>query len=322
MEKKRIVILDGYTLNPGDLSWKPIKQLGECEIYERTNKSDILNRAKKAQILLTNKTPLSAETLKELPHLELIVVTATGVNVVDIDAAQKLNIPVANVPAYGANSVAQMVFAHIQNLTQHVSHHNNTVKAGDWTNSKDWCYWDFPLIELAGKKIGIIGFGQIGQKVAEIARAFDMDVLIHTPRPLKNSVPGYIQTSLQELFNKSDIISLHCPLNEKTNQIINKESIAKMKKNALLINTSRGGLVNEKDLADALNNKQIAGAGLDVLSSEPPAADNPLFTAQNCFITPHIAWATKEARQRLLDIVVNNIQSFLEGKPVNLVSQK
>ena len=320
MDKKNIVILDGHALNPGDLSWASLKEFGKCTIHERTKESEILARAEEAHILLTNKTPLSEATLKKLPNLEFIVVTATGVNVIDIEAARKLNIPVANVPAYGASSVAQMVFAHILNLTQHVGHHDKSVKNGVWANSKDWCYWDLPLIELAGKKLGIIGFGKIGQKVAEIARAFDMDVLINTRRHLKNLQPGHQQTGLENLLRESDIISLHCPLTTATNQLINKKSIAGMKKNVLLVNTSRGGLINEQDLAAALNEGLIAGAGLDVLSTEPPHIHNPLLGARNCFITPHIAWATKEARQRLLDIVVKNIQSFLLGNAMNIVN--
>ncbi|KAA3617027.1 MAG: D-2-hydroxyacid dehydrogenase [Calditrichaeota bacterium] len=320
MNKKKIVILDGYTLNPGDLSWQAIQELGECSIYERTNESDILKRAINAQIILTNKTPLTKSILKKLPNLELIVVTATGVNIVDIDAARSLNIPVANVPAYGVNSVAQMVFAHILNLTQHVSHHNKTIKDGRWTNSKDWSYWDFPLLELAEKKMGIIGYGQIGQKVAQIARAFGMDVLINTRRVVKNYSKEFKQVNLEELFKQSDVISLHCPLTNETNHLINNISISKMKKSVLLINTSRGGLINEKDLQLALNEERISGAGLDVLSSEPPTAENPLLTAKNCYITPHIAWATKEARQRLLDIVIENIKSFIDEKPKNIVN--
>ncbi len=249
----------------------------------------------------------------------MIVVTATGVNVVDLQAAKALNIVVTNVPAYGANSVAQMVFAHILNLTQQVGHHNQSVKEGKWVNSTDWCYWDFPLIELSGKKIGIIGYGQIGKKVAHIALAFGMEVLINTRRKMPDLHPGIKQEDFNTLLTQSDIVSLHCPLTDKTNQLINEKSLALMKKSAFLINTGRGGLIDEKALANALKKKQIAGAGLDVLSSEPPNINNPLLKAPNCYITPHIAWATKEARQRLLDIVVENVKSFLRGKAQNIV---
>jgi len=231
-----------------------------------------------------------------------------------------LNIPVVNVPAYGANSVAQMVFAHILNLSQHVNHHDKTVKAERWTNSNDWCYWDFPLIELAAKKIGIVGFGQIGQKVSSIARAFNMEVLVNTKHPVHDLSAGYRQVSFETLLKESDIISLHCPLTDKTNQLIRKTSLSKMKKTTILINTSRGGLINEQDLADALNEKHIFAAGLDVLSNEPPKPGNPLLTAKNCFITPHIAWATREARQRLMNIVVKNVQSYLDGEAINIIN--
>jgi glycerate dehydrogenase len=320
MKKLNIVVIDGHTLNPGDLSWEPLKELGECNFYGRTDESQILERSKHADILLTNKVPLSKEILESLPHLELIVVTATGVNVVDLQAANTLNIPVTNVPAYGANSVAQMVFAHILNLTQQVGYHNQSVKEEKWVNSADWCYWDFPLVELSGKKIGVIGYGQIGKKVAHIALAFGMDVLINTRRNMHNLQAGVRQEDFNTLLTQSDIVSLHCPLTDKTNRLINNKSLTLMKKNAFLINTGRGGLIDEHALANALEKKQIAGAGLDVLSSEPPNMNNPLLNAPNCYITPHIAWATKEARQRLLDIVVENVKSFLRGKTQNRVN--
>jgi glycerate dehydrogenase len=320
MEKDKIVILDGHTLNPGDLSWEPLKKLGYCELYDRTKESQIIERARNADILLTNKAPLTRGTLKSLPFLKMIVVTATGVNIVDLQAAKDLGIPVTNVPAYGASSVAQMVFAHILNITQHVAHHSKSVNQGKWQQAEDWCYWETPLIELANKKLGIIGFGKIGQKVAEIAKAFGMDILINTPKPITKDVKSITQTDLHTLLKNSDIISLHCPLTLATNQLINKDSLAVMKPGAILINTSRGGLINEPDLADALRRQHIVAVGVDVLSCEPPASSNPLLAAPNCFITPHIAWATKEARQRLLNIVVDNVKSFLNGKIKNVVN--
>jgi len=315
-----IVVLDGFTLNPGDLSWDVLQLLGNCTIYDRSDVADIVERSVKADILVVNKATLNSETLQKLSNLKFIAVTATGYNVVDVIAAREKNIPVANVPAYGSDSVAQMVFAHILNLTQQVAYHDATVKQGKWANSRDWCYWDFPLTELKHKILGIIGYGNIGRKVAEIGLAFGMNILTNTPQKIDEKGSTVRQVDLETLFRTGDVISLNCPLTEETRHIINGRSISLMKKSALIINTSRGPLVNEYDLAEALSVKRIAGAGLDVLANEPPDKNNPLINVQNCFITPHMAWATKESRQRLMDIAVDNIKCFLEGRPKNIVN--
>ncbi len=317
---KKIVVLDGYTLNPGDLTWKNLKALGQCTVYDRTEPKEVLSRVKDAEIVLTNKTVLSSDVIKKLPKLKYIGVLATGYNVVDIEAARDRGIPVTNIPAYSTRSVAQMVFAHLLNLAQHVGHHAETVRSGRWTFNPDFCYWDMPLIELAGLTMGIIGFGRIGQATAKLALAFGMKVIAYdivTP----SSIPEGCQfVELDDIFRFSDVISLHCPLRPQTKNIINKEHLELMKKTAFLVNTSRGPLVDEQALAEALNNERIAGAGLDVLSLEPPEKNNPLLKAKNCFITPHIAWATRAARERLLKIAVDNVASFLEGKPQNVVN--
>lgn len=314
----QIVLLDGHTLNPGDLSWDELAALGPCTIYERSAPDQVVPRAKDAQIVLTNKVLLSRPVLEQLPKLKFIGVLATGYNCVDIEAARQRQIVVTNVPTYGSASVAQMVFAHLLNLTQHVAHHARTTAEGRWSRSVDWCYWDFPLVELAGLTMGVIGLGRIGRTTAQIARAFGMRVLAHDSQPI-TGVDGVSVVDLPTLFHQSDVISLHCPLTPDTEQLINRRHLALMKRTALLINTSRGGLVDEQALAEALNSGQIAGAGLDVLVVEPPAPDNPLLAAKNCFVTPHIAWATKAARQRLLGIVVENIRAYLAGRPQNVV---
>jgi len=315
-----IVVLDGYTLNPGDLTWKDLESLGRCKVYDRSLPKEVAPRAKDAEIVLTNKTVLSSEVIKQLPKLKYIGVLATGYNMVDIEAAHDLGIPVTNVPAYGTQSVAQMVFAHLLNLTQHVAHHAETVRSGRWTSNPDFCYWDMPLIELTGLTIGIIGFGRIGQATAKLALTFGMKVIAYdivTP----SSVPEGCQfVELDDIFRLSDVISLHCPLTPQTKKIINKKRLELMKKTAYLVNTSRGPLVDEQALAQALNNERIAGAGLDVLSEEPPNENTPLLKAKSCYITPHIAWATHSARQRLLQVVVDNVASFLAGKPQNVVN--
>jgi glycerate dehydrogenase len=315
-----IVVLDGYTLNPGDLTWKDLESLGRCTVYDRSLPKEVVPRAKDAEIVLTNKTVLSSEVIKQLPKLKYIGVLATGYNMVDIEAAHDLGIPVTNVPAYGTQSVAQMVFAHLLNLTQHVAHHAETVRSGRWTSNPDFCYWDMPLIELMGLTMGIIGFGSIGQATAKLALTFGMKVLAYdiiTP----SSIPQGCQfVELDDIFRLSDVISLHCPLTPQTKKIINKERLELMKKTAFLINTSRGPLVDEQALAQALNNERIAGAGLDVLSEEPPSENTPLLKARSCYITPHISWATHAARQRLLQVVVDNVASFLAGKPQNVVN--
>jgi glycerate dehydrogenase len=311
-----IVVLDGHTLNPGDLDWTELTRLGPCEIHDRTSPADIVARAKEAEIVLTNKTPLTAATLEQLPKARYIGVLATGYNVVDVPAAQSRGIVVTNIPNYGTRSVAQHVFALLLELTQHVGHHSQTVREGRWQTSPDFCYWDRPLVELAGLKLGIIGYGRIGQAVAEIGRAFGMEILVSSRTPKE----GIAQRSTNDLFRESDVITLHCPLTSDNKGLVNAERLKLMKRTAFLLNTSRGPLVIEQDLADALNSGSIAGAALDVLAVEPPRADNPLFHAKNCVITPHIAWATRAARSRLLDIAVANVRAFQAGQPQNVVS--
>jgi len=316
-----IVVLDGHTLNPGDLDWGTLQALGSCEIYDRTPPAQVVSRAQGAQIVLTNKTILSGESIEHLPQLRYIGVLATGYNVVDVEAATKQSICVTNVPAYGTPSVAQMVFAHVLNLTQHVAEHAQSVRAGDWSRSEDFCYWDFPLVELAGLTMGIVGFGRIGRETAKLARAFGMKVIYHDvfkgPAPL----PEAEAVDLDTLFGDSDVVSLHCRLTQANRGFVNKQRLEMMKPGAFLINTSRGPLVDESALAEALNAGRIAGAGLDVLCEEPPRADNPLLRARNCYITPHIAWATQSARQRLMGIAVSNVRAFIEGNPQNVVSR-
>ena len=316
----QIVILDGFTLNPGDLSWAGLEMLGPTIVHDRTPADQTVARAADCEIVLTNKTVLSRETIERLPRLRYIGVLATGYNVVDLDAARERNIPVANVPDYGTPSVVQMVFAHLLNLTLRVADHGRGVAAGRWSRCEDFCYWDFPLAELAGLTIGIVGFGRIGSSVAMVARSFGMNVLAYDLFPPSIPPEGVHFVGLDELFRQSDVVSLHCPLTPATHQLVNADRLAMMKRSALLINTSRGPLVDEAALAEALNTDQIAGAGLDVLSTEPPLTDNPLLDAKNCCITPHIAWATRAARQRLLDIAVANLRAFLDGKPQNVVN--
>ncbi|MFW5893764.1 MAG: D-2-hydroxyacid dehydrogenase [Verrucomicrobiota bacterium] len=315
----RIVVLDGYTLNPGDLSWRKLQQFGECTVYDRTPEEKIIERSRDAEILLTNKTPLARRTIENLPELKYIGVLATGFNVVDVAAAAELGIPVANVPTYGSSSVAQMTFALLLELTQHVAHHAQTVKQGRWSSSSDFCYWDYPLIELAGLTMGIVGFGRIGRATARVARGFGMKVIAHDPMAAENDDDSDM-TSLETLLQESDVVSLHCPLTENNKGMINSERLKMMKSTAFLINTARGPLIDEPALADALNQEQIAGAGLDVLAEEPPRSGSPLFDAKNCLVTPHISWATSAARARLLDIAVDNVGAFLAGSPENVVN--
>ncbi|HHW49132.1 MAG TPA: D-2-hydroxyacid dehydrogenase [Clostridiaceae bacterium] len=318
----KIVVLDGYTLNPGDLSWENLNKLGDVTIYEHTPFEMTVERAKGAEIVLTNKTPLGENELNQLPELKYIGVLATGYNVVDVETAKKKGIIVTNIPTYGTKSVAQMTFALLLEMTQHVQHHSDAVHNGEWTNCRDFCFWKYPLIELDGKTMGIIGFGRIGQAVADIASAFGMKVLGYDIyRSDQSNRKNFKWAELDELLSESDVVSLHCPLFPETKGIINAENLRKMKKTAFLINTARGQLVIDEDLADALNKGLIAGAALDVLSVEPPKADNPLLSAKNCIITPHISWATKEARARLMDIAVDNIVMFLKGSPVNVVNK-
>ncbi|QXM06607.1 D-2-hydroxyacid dehydrogenase [Crassaminicella indica] len=317
----KIVVLDGYTLNPGDLSWEGLEKLGDVTVYDRTKDEQIIERIGDAEIIYTNKTALTRETLEKLINVKFIGVLATGYNVVDVYAAKELGIIVTNIPTYGTNAVAQFTFALLLEMCHHVWEHNLSVKRGVWSNCKDFCFWNASLIELAGKTMGIIGLGRIGQKVAEIAKAFDMKVLAFDEYPKKELESESLKyVELDELFKKSDVISLHCPLFESTKGIIYKENIAKMKDGVMIINTSRGPLIVEKDLAEALNSGKVAGAAIDVLSEEPPSIDNPLLSAKNCIITPHIAWAPKEARERLMNIAVDNLKQFLEGNPINVVN--
>jgi glycerate dehydrogenase len=317
----KIVVLDGYTLNPGDLRWDKLFALGEVVMYDRTPSDKILERSTGAEVLITNKTPLTEEIMKSLPDLKYIGVLATGFNVVDTIAAKKRNIIVTNVPAYSTMSVVQLVFALLLELCHHVQKHSDSVMDGKWTQSPDFSYSDFPLIELSGKTFGIIGFGTIGKKVADIATVFGMDIIASSSHHTDQSErKNFRWAEINELLEQADVVSLHCPLTPETKGLINAESLKKMKSSAFLINTSRGPVVVEQDLADALNNGIIAGAGIDVLSSEPPSIDNPLFKARNCIITPHIAWATKGARVRLMDTAVNNLAAFINGKPINVVS--
>ncbi len=314
-----LVVLDGFTLNPGDLSWDGFKSLATCAIYERTPPEQVLARAATAGIVLTNKTVLSRDHIQKLPELKYIGVLATGTNVVDLVAARERNIPVTNVPAYGTKSVAQATFALLLELAHHTGHHAQTVRDGKWTSGTEWCYWDFPLVELDGLTMGIVGFGRIGHAVAELAHAFGMNVLAHSPSA-KSGPPFVHFVDLETLFRQSDVVSLHCPLTPQTKNLVNAERLAWMKSSAFLLNTSRGQLVVERELADALNAGRIAGAGLDVLSEEPPPSENPLLRAMNCIITPHNAWATRAARARLIRIAVGNVRAFLAGKPQNVVS--
>ena len=317
----KIVVLDGYALNPGDLSWKGMEALGELVVYDRTSPSEVMERSANAEVLITNKTVITAEHMAALPQLKYIGVLATGYNVVDIDEARHRGIVVTNIPAYSTASVAQMVFAHVLNITQRVGYYANENAKGRWTNSIDFCYWDTNLIELEGKKMGIVGLGNIGQATARIAQAFGMEILVFTSKEQSALPKGMKKVTLDELFAQSDVVSLHCPLTPDTKEMVNAARLRTMKPSAILINTGRGPLVNEQDLADALNEGRIAAAGLDVLSVEPSVFGNPLFNARNCFITPHIAWATKEARTRLMDIAVNNLKSYQEGNVINNVAR-
>lgn len=317
----KIIVLDGYGLNPGDLNWDGFDALGELTVYDRTLPSELMERAAGAEVLITNKTLITAENMADLPELKYIGVLATGYNVVDIDAAKARGIVVTNIPAYSTASVAQMVFAHILNITQRVGYYADENKQGRWTKNADFCYWDTQLVELQGKKMGIVGFGNIGQATARIAQAFGMEVCVYSSKPQFVLPSGIKKMDLDELFAECDVISLHCPLTPDTKEMVNADRLSKMKSNAILINTGRGPLINEQDLADALNEGRIAAAGLDVLSVEPSVEGNPLLTARNCFITPHIAWATLEARTRLMEIAVQNLKSYLNGQIINNVAK-
>lgn len=316
----KIVVLDGYAMNSGDLSWENLKKLGEVSIYDRTLESEVVERISDSEIVITNKVIIGKEVFEKCKNIKYVGVTATGYNVVDTNLAKELGVIVTNVPAYSTDSVAQLVFSFILEHSQNVSKYTESVKSGDWVNSKDFSYQKFPIIELAGKSLGIIGFGAIGKKVAEIGNAFGMDVLVNTRSPSADKINVNF-VSKEEIFKNSDFLTLHCPLNEETDELVNEKTLNLMKKSAILINTGRGGLVNEKDLANALNLEKIAGAGLDVLSTEPPKEDNPLLNAKNTYITPHVAWASYEARKRLMDVTINNVKSFIDGNPINVVNK-
>ncbi len=319
--KKRIVVLDAYTINPGDLSWERLKDIGNCEIYDRTAAEELLARAADAEILLTNKTVIDEAAILALPRLSYIGVMATGYNIVDVEVAKRKDIVVTNVPAYGTAAVAQATFALLLELTNHVGYYSGTVHGGQWSRSVDFCYADRPLIELAGLNMGIIGFGSIGHSVANLAHAFSMRTLVYTrTKPSACNLSNIDFCNLDDIFSNADVISLHCPLTPETRELINAPRLAQMKSSALLINTGRGQLIDERALAEALVLGRIAGAALDVLSVEPPRNGNPLLQCPNCIITPHIAWATKSARQRLLDTAIHNLRAYLSGKPVHVVS--
>lgn len=316
----KIVVLDGYAANPNDLSWEDMHALGQLVVFDRTAPDQVLERSADADALLTNKVVLSAETLAKLPKLKYIGVLATGYNVVDTVAARRQGIVVTNIPTYSTDSVAQLTFAHILNITNSVAHYADQNRQGRWSASPDFVYWDTPLIELSGKTLGIVGLGNIGMKVATIARTFGMDVFAYTSKNSTDLPIGIQKTTLDGLLAVSDVLSLHCPLNEQTHHLINAETLKKMKRGAILINTGRGPLVDEQAVADALNDGQLLAYGTDVMTQEPPTADNPLLKCQNAYLTPHIAWATYEARQRLMLIATTNLQAFIEGKPVNVVN--
>lgn len=318
----KIVVLDGYTLNPGDLTWDAMEQYGELTVYDRTSLTDhqeIVSRIMDADVVFTNKTPLPKEIIFACQSIKFIGVLATGYNVVDVEAARERGIAVANIPAYGTAAVGQFAIALLLEVCHHIGHHSNAVYEGRWECNKDWCFWDYPLIELAGKKIGIIGYGRIGQTTGKVAQALGMNVLAYDSclsKELESDTCRYVE--LDELFARSDVVALHCPLFPETEKIINKESIARMKDGVIIINNSRGPLIDERDLADALNSGKVAAAGLDVVSTEPIKGDNPLLQAKNCLITPHISWAPRESRQRLMEIAVNNLKAYLAGERIKI----
>ena len=315
----KIVELDAYAANPGDLSWDGLKELGDFVLYERTKPEDIVSRAKDADAILINKVRITDEILAQLPKLKYIGELATGYNNIDIKAASKRGITVCNIPAYSTDSVAQMTFAHILNITNQVAHYADESRSGHWSKNPDFCYWDTPLPELSAKTLGIVGLGNIGMKVAKIALDFGMDVFAYTSKNSADLPAGIQKTTIEGLLGVSDILTLHCPLTDDTRELINKETLALMRPGSIIINTGRGQLVNEQDVADALESGQLLGYGADVLTEEPPRADNPLLKQPHAYITPHIAWATKEARQRLLNICVENIKAFQAGQPINVV---
>lgn len=317
----KIIVLDGYGMNPGDLSWDELKKLGEVTIYDRTSPSEVIERSADAEILLTNKTIIDRQIINQLPSLRYIGVLATGYNVIDTEAAREKGIVVTNIPSYSTDSVAQMVFSLLLTITNSVEHYTADNRAGRWSSNVDFCYWDTPLMELAGKTLGIVGFGNIGSRVSGIALAFGMKVIALTSKS-PDSLPAGVKKAknLDHLLKESDVLSLHCPLTDTTRHLINASTLTKMKPTAILINTGRGPLVDENALAEALNRGALRGAGVDVLSCEPPTVDNPLLYARNCYTTPHLGWATVEARQRLMEIAVANVANFIEGTPANVVN--
>ena len=319
----KIIVLDGYRLNPGDLSWQGFEEIGELTVYDRTpldDQKEILRRIGDAEIVLTNKTPISRSTMDRCPNLRYIGILATGYNVVDTAAAKEKGIPVCNVPAYGTQSVAQFAIALLLEICHHVGHHDKAVHDGAWCRCPDYCFWDYPLIELAGKTMGIVGYGSIGRAVGQIAAALGMEVIAHSRTPWPDGSAAAKYVALDELLRRSDVVSLHCPLFPETKGMINKDSIAKMKDGAVLLNNSRGPLIVEQDVADALNSGKLYAAGVDVVDSEPMDPASPLLQAKNCIITPHISWAPLEARSRLMDIAVANLKAFLAGSPANVVN--
>jgi len=316
----RIVVLDGYTTNPGDISWQPLRDLGELTVHERSSAEQVVERAADAEILLTNKTPIAEDHLVGLKRLQYIGMLSTGYDVVDVRAAAERNIPVTNVPDYATDSVVQMVLAHLLHFTQRAAEHSRSVRSGGWSSRSDFCYWELPLVELRGLTFGVLGLGRIGRRAAEVARALGMRVIGYSFSGKGEPPAGGELVDLDTLLAESDVLSLHCRLSEESREMVNSDSLSSMKPTALLINTARGSLIRERDLADALNSGELAAAGLDVLSKEPPDPDNPLLTAKNCLITPHNAWATTAARQRLIDAVADNIRHFMRGDPVNVVN--
>ena len=317
----KIVVLDGYTENPGDLSWSGFEALGEVTVYDRTPADKIVERIGDAEIVIMNKTPISRATMDACPNIKYIGVLATGYNVVDVAAAKEKGIPVCNVPTYGTASVGQFAIGLLLEICHHIGAHNESVHKGEWEHNADWCYWNYPLIELDGKTLGIIGFGRIGQATGKIAKALGMKVLAYDSYPTESGKALAEYVDLDTLLASSDVIALHCPLFPETQGIINKETIAKMKDGVIILNNSRGPLIVEQDLADALNSGKVYAAGLDVVSTEPIKGDNPLLSAKNCIITPHISWAAKEPRQRIMDMSVDNLKAFLGGAPVNVVNK-
>lgn len=316
-----IVVLDGYTLNPGDIAWSGLEKLGELTVYDRTPADKIVSRIGNAEIIFTNKTPISRETLDACANVKFIGVLATGYNVIDVAAAKEKGIPVCNVPTYGTDAVGQFAIGLLLEICHHIAHHDKAVHDGRWENNQDWCFWDYPLIELSGKTMGVIGFGRIGQVTGRTAKALGMNVIAFDefPNEAGKEIADYV--SLDTLFAESDVIALHCPLFPCTEGIVNKSNIAKMKDGVIILNNSRGPLIVEQDLADALNSGKVYAAGIDVVSTEPIKGDNPLLTAKNCIITPHISWAPKESRQRLMDIAVDNLEKFLNGEAQNVVNR-